>query len=93
MLSNGGDSDYQVKAIIFNYRLSEERGASMIEYVSLVALLAVVCLAAVTSVGIAGANVFKKAGTSMENGGGTEMTDGGDLGVLNPDRPQIGDRD
>ena len=42
-----------------------ERGASLVEYALLVALIAVVCIAAVTLLGKNGSNKFKTVGSSM----------------------------
>ena len=42
-----------------------ERGASLVEYALLVALIAVVCIAAVTFLGKAASNKFSSVGSSI----------------------------
>jgi pilus assembly protein Flp/PilA len=42
-----------------------ERGASLVEYALLVALIAVVCIAAVTTIGSKAATKFSSVGTSL----------------------------
>jgi pilus assembly protein Flp/PilA len=42
-----------------------ERGASLVEYALLVALIAVVCIAAVTLLGGSASNKFKETGSSI----------------------------
>ncbi len=42
-----------------------ERGASLIEYALLLALIAVVCIAAVTTLGHAASSKFTQVGTSL----------------------------
>ena len=42
-----------------------ERGASLVEYALLVALIAVVCIAAVTVLGKNASNTFQSVGTSI----------------------------
>ena len=44
-----------------------ERGASLVEYALLVALIAVVCIAAVTLLGGNASTKFKKVGSSIGN--------------------------
>ena len=44
-----------------------ERGASLVEYALLVALIAVVCIAAVTLLGGTAANKFNDVGSSLAN--------------------------
>lgn len=43
----------------------DERGASLVEYALLVALIAVVCIAAVTILGKNASNKFSSVGTSI----------------------------
>jgi pilus assembly protein Flp/PilA len=43
----------------------EERGASLVEYALLVALIAVVCIAAVTFLGSSGSGQLDRAGTAV----------------------------
>jgi pilus assembly protein Flp/PilA len=44
----------------------DERGASLVEYALLVALIAVVCIAAVTLLGKNAGSKFSKVGTSIQ---------------------------
>ena len=44
-----------------------ERGASLVEYALLIALIAIVCFAAVTFFGGATSNEFKEVGASLAN--------------------------
>ena len=44
---------------------ASERGASLVEYALLVALIAVVCIAAVTVLGKNASNKFRSVGTSI----------------------------
>jgi Flp pilus assembly pilin Flp len=46
-----------------------ERGASLVEYALLIALIAMVCIAAVTSYGKSLTNSFSRAGASVEVSG------------------------
>lgn len=46
-------------------RMRSERGASLVEYALLVALIAVVCIAAVTTLGRNASGTFSKVGTSI----------------------------
>jgi pilus assembly protein Flp/PilA len=45
----------------------DERGASLVEYALLVALIAVVCILAVTFLGKAASSKFSSVGTSIAN--------------------------
>jgi pilus assembly protein Flp/PilA len=54
--------------------LHGEEGASMVEYGLLVALIAVVCIAAVTAVGLALKAKFESVETAVENAGGSGGT-------------------
>ncbi|MEO6629436.1 MAG: Flp family type IVb pilin [Aquihabitans sp.] len=45
----------------------DERGASLVEYALLVALIAVVCIAAVTFLGQSASTKFDKVGQSINN--------------------------
>lgn len=65
-------------------RLAEvgERGASLVEYALLVALIAVVCIVAVTFLGTSGSSKFQTVGDSIStpqcpNGGVYEPIGGG----------------
>ncbi|MEM9564274.1 MAG: Flp family type IVb pilin [Actinomycetota bacterium] len=48
-------------------RVSSERGASLVEYALLVALIAVVCIGAVTFLGREAADNFSTVGNSISN--------------------------
>jgi pilus assembly protein Flp/PilA len=45
--------------------VKNDRGASLVEYALLVALIAVVCIAAVTTLGKNASNKFSSVGTSL----------------------------
>ncbi len=45
----------------------DERGASLVEYALLVALIAVVCIAAITFIGERASDNFSDVGESLEN--------------------------
>ena len=45
----------------------EEEGATMLEYALLAALIAIVCIAAVTFLGRAASTTFSKVGSTMSN--------------------------
>jgi pilus assembly protein Flp/PilA len=47
--------------------LQEEEGVTMVEYGLMAALIAVVCIAAVTTIGIELDKVFDKIGTALTN--------------------------
>jgi pilus assembly protein Flp/PilA len=49
--------------------LHNEEGASLVEYVLLIALIAVVCIAAVTMLGQAAAKRFDSTATSLSKAG------------------------
>jgi len=51
--------------------LRDEEGASLVEYVLLVALIAVVCIVAVTTLGTAAKNKFDQTATEVGKAGGT----------------------
>ena len=46
-------------------RMDDERGASLVEYALLVALIAVVCIAAVTALGSAASENFNEVATEI----------------------------
>jgi pilus assembly protein Flp/PilA len=46
-------------------KVKSERGASLVEYALLVALIAVVCIAAVTLLGTAASKTFSSVGTNI----------------------------
>lgn len=49
-----------------------EKGASLVEYALLVALIAVVCIAAITFIGTAGSEELDKVGSSIQGGDAPE---------------------
>jgi pilus assembly protein Flp/PilA len=46
-------------------RIDDERGASLVEYALLVALIALVCIAAVTSLGSVTSSKYEEMGNSL----------------------------
>ena len=56
--------------------VAHERGASLVEYALLVALIAVVCIAAVTFIGTSSSDKLGGAGVAIENGGRKCPSDG-----------------
>jgi pilus assembly protein Flp/PilA len=56
---------YEFVSAWLQARSSSERGASLVEYALLVALIAVVCIAAVTFLGRETADSFSSLGTSL----------------------------
>ncbi|MEM7321939.1 MAG: Flp family type IVb pilin [Actinomycetota bacterium] len=56
---------YEFVAAWLNARVSSERGASLVEYALLVALIAVVCIGAVTFLGNEAADNFSQVGNSI----------------------------
>lgn len=56
---------YEFVAAWLNARVSSERGASLVEYALLVALIAVVCIGAVTFLGNEAADGFSQVGNSI----------------------------
>jgi len=48
-------------------RITDERGASLVEYALLVALIAVVCIAAVSALGNAASSNFNEVSSSIGN--------------------------
>jgi len=49
--------------------INSERGASLVEYALLVALIAVVCIAAVTTLGKSASSKFSTVGASIDAAG------------------------
>ena len=61
-------SSYEFLASYLRARFGDdERGASLVEYALLVALIAVVCIAAVTFLGKEASTKFDKIGNSIKN--------------------------
>ncbi len=58
---------YEFVAAWLKARVSSERGASLVEYALLVALIAVVCIGAVTFLGREAADNFSAVGNSISN--------------------------
>ncbi len=56
---------FEFIAAWFKARTSSERGASLVEYALLVALIAVVCIGAVTFLGREAADSFSEIGNSI----------------------------
>jgi pilus assembly protein Flp/PilA len=48
-------------------RIKDERGASLVEYALLLALIAVVCIAAITFIGNKADESFSSTGSALEN--------------------------
>ena len=60
-------TSYEFLATWLRAHLNDERGASLVEYALLVALIAVVCIAAVTLLGTAASSKFQSVGNSISN--------------------------
>ena len=61
-------STYDFLATYLRARFGDhERGASLVEYALLVALIAVVCIVAVTFLGSSASSKFDKVGSSIAN--------------------------
>jgi pilus assembly protein Flp/PilA len=58
---------YEFLATYLRARFEDERGASLVEYALLVALIAVVCIAAVTLLGKNASDKFASVGGSVKN--------------------------
>jgi len=56
---------YEVLSSWLKARVASERGASLVEYALLVALIAVVCIGAITFLGNAAADNFSDVGNSI----------------------------
>ena len=59
-------TSYQFLNAWANAHINSERGASLVEYALLVALIAVVCLAAVTTLGRNASSKFTTVGSSIK---------------------------
>jgi pilus assembly protein Flp/PilA len=62
-------STYEYLATWLRARFNTERGASMVEYALLVALIAVVCIAAISFLGKSASSSFSKTGSAIGNAG------------------------
>ncbi len=60
-------TQFNVLAAWIKARFNDDRGASLVEYALLVALIAVVCIAAVTFLGEAASSNFNDVGQSIGN--------------------------
>jgi pilus assembly protein Flp/PilA len=58
-------TQYQFLATWLKAHVASERGASLVEYALLVALIAVVCIAAVTTLGNNASDKFEEVGSSI----------------------------
>ena len=58
-------TQFNVLATWLKARFNDDRGASLVEYALLVALIAVVCIAAVTFLGQAASSNFDEIGKSI----------------------------
>jgi pilus assembly protein Flp/PilA len=58
---------YQFLVTWIRARAKDERGASLVEYALLVALIAVVCIAAITLLGNSASEKFSAVGGSIAN--------------------------
>jgi pilus assembly protein Flp/PilA len=56
---------YQFLTAWITAHIKSERGASLVEYALLVALIAVVCIAAVTALGKSASSKFETVGASL----------------------------
>ena len=56
---------YQILSVWITSRVDDERGASLIEYALLLALIAMVCIAAVTALGTGVSQQFSEATSSI----------------------------
>lgn len=59
------NTTYQFLSAWITSRIDDERGASLVEYALLVALIAVVCLAAVTALGTTASEKFSEIDSSL----------------------------
>ena len=58
---------YELLATWMRARFDDERGASLVEYALLVALIAVVCILAITFLGTSASEKFSQIGSSVSN--------------------------
>ena len=62
-------TQWDVLATWIRAHVKEERGASLVEYALLVALIAVVCIAAIALIGHSAASQLSNTGNSIANTG------------------------
>ena len=60
-------TSYEFASAWLQARCKTDRGASLVEYALLVALIAVVCIVAVTFLGKSGKDKFNNVGSSISN--------------------------
>ena len=60
-------TSYEFLANWLRARFDDERGASLVEYALLVALIAVVCIAAITLLGTSASSKFSTVANSISN--------------------------
>ena len=60
-------TSYEFLANWLRARFDEERGASLVEYALLVALIAVVCIAAISLLGTSASSKFSTVANSISN--------------------------
>ena len=60
-------TQWNVFATWLRARVNDERGASLVEYALLVALIAVVCIAAISLLGNAAASKFSSIGNTISS--------------------------
>ena len=60
---------YEFLSTWIRTHIASERGASLVEYALLVALIAVVCIAAVTTLGKSASSKFSTVGASIDAAG------------------------
>ncbi len=59
-------TSYQFVSAWLQSKVSDERGASLVEYALLVALIAVVCILAITFIGTSANDQFSTVGSAIE---------------------------
>ena len=60
---------WDVLATWIRFHIKQERGASLVEYALLVALIAVVCIAAVSLLGSSASSKFSRVGSAISGSG------------------------
>jgi pilus assembly protein Flp/PilA len=60
-------TSYEFLATWLRARFDDEKGASLVEYALLVALIAIICIGAITLIGQNAATTLSKAGNSLAN--------------------------
>jgi len=62
-------TSYEFVSAWLQARTSSDKGASLVEYALLVALIAVVCILAITFLGSAASSKFESVGTAITDAG------------------------